>query len=379
MAYASVLWKNDIQKHRREPDKEAALRDATGAAGKRPFALMMDYRKIAKGPGKLTFQEYVDYRLYDRAAFPDDDARMRFISERIHWPLCYQCSDRKWDAATEDKWISELMVREAGLATTRTLAVVGGMGRRYGRTPHLDSEEAFAGFMAERTAPVFAKINGGIGSEGATRIVPLGDGQFDVAGLGKVGAATVYRNLTGAPAPYLLQDELRHHPDMAALFGPRIGTIRAISFVADGVVHTPITVLKLTAGDNIADNFWRDGNMLADIDRDTGVVRRVVRGKGPSLEVLDTHPETGATMAGAVLPMWDEVKRLAQEVGALYAPVKYQSLDIAITEDGPTVVEVNTGSAFNLHQIARGEGFFSNEVLDLFRRCGAKIETTRLK
>ncbi len=379
MAHASVLWKNDIQKHRREPDKEAALRSATGAAGKRPLSIMLDYRKIAKGPGKLTFQEYVDYRLYDRVAFPDEDARLRFISERIHWPLCYQCSDRKWDAATEDKWISETLVREAGLATTRTLAVVGGMGRSYGRTPHLGDEATFAAFMAERAAPVFAKINGGIGSEGATRIVPLGDGRYDVAGLGEVGAAAVFRNLTGAPAPYLLQDELKHHTDMAVLFGDRIGTIRAISFVADGVVHTPVTVLKLPAGDNVADNFWRDGNMLADIDRDTGAVRRLVRGKGPSLEILDTHPETGASVAGASLPMWDEVKALIREVGALYAPVKYQSLDIAITEAGPSVVEVNTGSAFNLPQIAQGQGFFSNEILDLFRRCGAKIETTRLK
>jgi hypothetical protein len=232
--------------------------------------------------------------------------------------------------------------------------------------------------MAGRDAPLFAKVNGGIGSEGATCIRPLADNRFDVAGLGEVGAIELFNALTGAPAPYLLQEELRHHPDMGALFGPRIGTIRAISFVAGGEVHTPITVMKLTAGGNVADNFWRAGNMLADIDRDTGEIRRVVRGKGPSLEILDTHPETGAALAGARMPMWDEVKRLACEVGALYAPVKYQSLDIAITESGPTVVEVNTGSAFNLHQIARGEGFYSDEVIDLFRRCGAKIDTARL-
>lgn len=378
MTDASALWTTDIAEHRAESPVTDLLKSAASAARKHPFALVADFLKVTRGPGKLTFDEYVNYRLYDRALYPDDKARLRFLSEKRHWPLCYQCSDKAWDATTEDKWIAEVLLREAGLRATETVAVVGGGPRNYGRAPHLRDADAFAAFMAERSAPLFAKVNGGLGSEGATRIVPLGDGRFEVARLGTVDAATLFTNLNGAPAPYLLQEELVHHPRMTELAGERIATIRAISFVVDGAVHTPIAVLKMTAGGNIADNYWRSGNLVADLDESTGEIRRAVRGMGPDLETVTHHPDTGAALVGARLPLWPEVRALTRAVGELYAPVKYQSLDIAITADGPAVVEVNTGSSFMLSQVAKGEGFLTDEVIDLFRRAGATLDTKKL-
>src|SRR3546814_6489185 len=44
------------------------------------------------------------------------------------------------------------------------------------------------------------------------------------------------------------------------------------------------TVLKIPAGANIADNFWRAGNMLANIDPEHGTILRVLRGTGRSEE-----------------------------------------------------------------------------------------------
>jgi hypothetical protein len=50
-------------------------------------------------------------------------------------------------------------------------------------------------------------------------------------------------------------------------------------------------LLKIPAATSIADNYWRPGNLLADLDPMTGVIRRVVRGKGLELEELSKHPE----------------------------------------------------------------------------------------
>ena len=217
MTDASALFAKDVTSHRGAISPMDMLKRATDGAKKHPFSLVADFRKIARGPGKLSFEEYVNFRLYDRELYPDNDSRLRFLSDRRHWPLCHQCSPKGWDATTEDKWIAELLLRETGLRTTNTLAVVGGTARTYGRTPHFVDPVTFKSFMAERTAPIFAKVNGGLGSEGATRIVPLGDDQFDVAGLGCIDSARLFSALCAAPAPYLLQDELIHHPEMTAL------------------------------------------------------------------------------------------------------------------------------------------------------------------
>ena len=45
-------------------------------------------------------------------------------------------------------------------------------------------------------------------------------------------------------------------------------------------------------------------------------------------------------------------------------------MDIAILEEGPSVIEVNSGGAFNIVQLAGGRGFLADEVLELFRTCG---------
>lgn len=379
MTDASVLWTNDTSARRAEANMMDVLKTGTSAAKVHPFKMVSDFMQIARGPGKLTFDEYVNYRLYDRELYPENDARLRFLSERRQWPLCNQISDPHWRAATEDKWIAEMMLREASLRTTQTLAIVGGELRGYGRTPLIRDANRFAEFMATRNAPTFAKVNGGLGSEGATRILPLGDGRYDVAGIGETSAQDLFTVLCSAPGAYLLQEELVHHPEVSALIGDRIATIRAISFVIKGEVHTPLTVLKLPTGANIADNFWRDGNLVADVDEKTGTIRRVVRGMGPEQEEVTHHPDTSKALIGQVLPMWSEVLEMIQETGRLYAPVGFQSMDISITKDGPTVVEVNTGTSFVLSQVARGEGFLSNEVLDLFLRAGAKIDTKKLK
>ena len=379
MTDASALWTNDTSARRAQVNMMDVLKTGTSAAKVHPFKMVSDFMQIARGPGKLTFDEYINYRLYDRELYPDNDARMRFLSERRHWPLCNQCSDPDWKGATEDKWIAELMLREASIRTTNTLAIVGGGIRNYGRTPLILDPNRFAEFMAARTEPTFAKVNGGLGSEGATRILPLGDGRYNVAGIGETSAVGLFNVLRSAPGAYLLQDELVHHPEVSALIGDRIATIRAISFVVAGKVHTPLTVLKLPVGSNIADNFWRNGNLVADLDEKTGTIRRVVRGMGPEQEEITHHPDTSKALIGQTLPMWSDILDVIKETGRLYAPVGFQSMDITITKDGPTVVEVNTGSSFVLSQVARGEGFLSNEVLELFMRAGAQIDTKKLK
>jgi hypothetical protein len=45
-------------------------------------------------------------------------------------------------------------------------------------------------------------------------------------------------------------------------------------------------------------------------------------------------------------------------------------MDIAIAEDGPLLIEINTGGGFDLPQLASGEGFLTDEVRSFFRSCG---------
>ena len=84
----------------------------------------------------------------------------------------------------------------------------------------------------------------------------------------------------------------------------------------------------------------------------------------------EAHPATGASLVGETLPAWDQVFDLARATAPIFAPVRYQSMDIAITEAGPLLVEINTGGCFSLPQFATGRGFLTDEVREFFRECG---------
>ena len=132
----------------------------------------------------------------------------------------------------------------------------------------------------------------------------------------------------------------------------------------------PFAVLKLPSRDNVADQFWRPGNIACDVDPDTGKILRARTKDRLGTADHEIHPTTGVPLVGETLPMWDRVIALARTCAPVFAPVRYQSMDIAISGDGPVLIEINTGGGFDLPQLASGRGFLTDEVREFFRECG---------
>ena len=134
----------------------------------------------------------------------------------------------------------------------------------------------------------------------------------------------------------------------------------------------PFAILKLPGKGRNSDHFWRKGNLACDIDPQTGLVLRA-RTKDPlgTTDYTD-HPETGTQLVGETLPLWDDVLALAHACSLIFAPVRYQSMDVAITPDGPMLIEINTGGGLDLPQLASGRGFLTDEVQEFFSACGIR-------
>src|SRR3546814_19104706 len=101
--------------------------------------------------------------------------------------------------------------------------------------------------------------------------------------------------------------------------------------VAGDRVTTLATALKIPGGDNIADNFWRVGNLLANIDPEPGTILRVLRGTGPGMEEFQQHPATGQQLVGTRMPHWQGARRGKDASALLVVPVGYQSPDTQLT------------------------------------------------
>src|SRR3546814_6651643 len=68
--------------------------------------------------------------------------------------------------------------------------------------------------------------------------------------------------------------------------------------VEDGGPRLTLTTWKISAGGNVADNYWREGNLLAKLDQKTGRILHCTTGLGPRYRTVEHHPRTGMPLAG---------------------------------------------------------------------------------
>lgn len=343
------------------------LRAAQARSGRSPLSMVSEHWRLQRRPGRLTLQEYFTYNLYDDSRY-DAAAKERFLSERIHWPITDLCSDITWRATTEDKWLSYRLLGQFGIATPETVAVIDRSQRAFAADRRIADATALRAFLGSARFPIFAKPNLSLGSFGAFVIEGYEDGRLRLDGGRVATAEAVLDEMVGGTC-YLLQTALRNHATIAS-YASAVATVRTMNLVLTDRVATPFTLMKIPVGANIADNFWRAGNLLANLDPQSGTILRVVHGKGPAMEELQQHPVTGQPLVGTTLPHWQELRRVNEACARLFAPVGYQSLDIALTDAGPVVVEINSGGSFLLPQLASGQGFLTDEIRCFFESRG---------
>ena len=330
-----------------------------------------EYLRLARGRGRLTLQEYVHFRVYDPRL--SDDERSRFVSERLHWPIVHQCNDVTWQGSVEDKWLCARLLDGAGLPTPSILAAIDTTERTYPGTPTIRTASALRELILAHCRDgmsLFCKPVGSLASFGAFVATAAEPDRLCVEGEGWISYDACLAEFIGDER-YLVQPVQRNHPFLGQ-YTDSLATVRVYLMHTDTGVMLPFAALKLAAPGNIADNYWRPGNLVCDVDPATGLIRTArTRHEFGTTDHVE-HPDTGARLVGETLPMWCRIVRLARECANIFAPVRYKSMDIAILEDGPSVIEINTGGAFNIPQFARGRGFLADEVLDFLRTWGYK-------
>jgi hypothetical protein len=357
--------------------------------GKGYFSQTHEILSLARGIGKLSHQDYFYYRLYDDERYTIEDKR-RFLSDSMHWGLCEKCCDVRYWASADDKFIAETLLSDVGAPVAKTQGALFLNPRKINDSiPNIQTKDDLHLFFSKQAQfPLFAKPIDGIASFGvfsmnrydsSLRVLELSDGS--ALSLDDFFSMLPHTGAFDIPTEgYLFQERLLPHKALQQVCGSAVvSTVRVIVIIEEGVPEIIQTVWKIPSGKAIADNFWRPGNMLADIDRDKGSVKRVVRGYGPQLEELENHPDSGKQLKGFMLPQWEEVRNLCLDFSLAYSKLRYQSWDIAICEDRAVVVEVNAGSAFSLSQLASGEGMLNDRFKSFLNYCGYPPKAVKRK
>jgi hypothetical protein len=352
----------------------AARERAGREAGKTALAQRIEQYRLGRGVGLLTPQEYFTYRLFDDARYSWSD-KQRFLGHAAQHRILSIVHDASWRALVWDKIAFTGLMQSYGFAVPRILGVFHPF-RRAPAAMSLPNQDHLRAFLRNgANYPLFCKPNDGIHSVATARLdsydaasdeVVAHDGQRCHV---DAFVGDVSRYLKRA---YLFQEVKRPHDRIAAVCGDRIGTARIITLLEADKPELFETLWKIPAGTNLADNFWRRGNLVAAVDRETGRITRVVTGVGHDQREVERHPDTGAVIPGFVLPEWDRATQLVLAASTTLPGIRMQAWDVAICSDGPALIEVNIGGDFILPQVATGRGILNAR----FRRLLADLGYT---
>jgi len=161
-------------------------------------------------------------------------------------------------------------------------------------------------------------------------------------------AEALYDYVAAYGLPYVLEEEIRQHPAVSAMYPHAINTLRFVTIVKDGEPHIVYTCWRIGNHGKSVDNF-NNGGMVTPVDEKTGVVLYPAYDK--SKHVFEEHPETGTKIVGFQLPDWDQAVALIKKASLEVPQMAYIGWDLAFSEDGPCLVEGNDFTGHDLYQL----------------------------
>ena len=171
---------------------------------------------------------------------------------------------------------------------------------------------------------------------------------------------------------------MKQHEDVETRCGESVCSVRIPVVLQNSTPRLLNPFMKIPVPGNVADNYWRRGNLLAAIDPASGQVTRVVRGVGVDLEQFDDNPYTHEPLVGWTIPFFDEIKSAVTRGVSMFPGSSFQGWDIAIGPDGPVILEINNGSGFNSMQLSSGKGAYDAEFAEFVEWAQSRNATAAL-
>lgn len=147
----------------------------------------------------------------------------------------------------------------------------------------------------------------------------------------------------------VIEELISQHDELNRIFPNAINTARIITLKGKVIG----AALRMGVGESNVDNAHA-GGIFAEIDINEGViVGKAMRYTG---ERFTRHPTTGTIIPGFKIPYWNECKAMVEEASKLVPDVYLIGWDVAVTPNGPTLVEVNTHPGLTAVQAPNGHG-----------------------
>jgi putative polysaccharide biosynthesis protein len=360
-------------------DLAASLREAKRQTGKGVLDQLLEIRDVRRRARMFGLTDYFDYRLFDDAAYQGRDKadvagwRMEdWLADVLNGP---------WHALVRDKVIFYALLQAYGLPYPRVYAIYQQAGQRFPGVPTFRTFDALLEYVRdEMPYPFFAKPSCGDRGYGAFAIrsydratSQLIDQEGRAVPFSEFAARLHDPKIGVEPGSgYVFAEQLRQHEVLRQMCGNGIASIHLVLLVHDEGAVPFRALWKVVGANNVIDHYRRGtiGNLLAAVDVESGEVIRVISGYGLSRRLVERHPDSGIAFAGFRLPQWDDLVGVCREAALLFPGIRIQHWDVALSDRGPVLLEMNSEGAIDFLQFAHDQGLFDSTLRAFVAKYG---------
>lgn len=139
-----------------------------------------------------------------------------------------------------------------------------------------------------------------------------------------------------------IEDYIKQHESVASISPSGVNTIRVITLLdPSGEAKVIGSVFRISVNSHL-DNYSA-GNLAAEVDPETGeVITGGIRKRSACDVYHDHHPVTGAVIKGFRIPYWEKVLETVTSAAKVVPAVRSIGWDVAITPNGPILIEGNS-------------------------------------
>ncbi len=273
----------------------------------------------------------------------------RYVSKKRWMDLQWRLNPRSWRPLTADKGLFYQYCQRAGVRIPQLYGVFrrGRPGWSRGDGEPRTEADWVRFFETEAECQFVIKPTESSHSRDVRFFERLATEFLEAAGQ-RYTAAGLFALMDTAEldSGFVIQQRLWNHPSLVEFSGSvGLQTVRMITLVENGGACLLHAHWKPIVGGYLIDTYFEGmlGNVEAPVNLDDGTLHPGNRemGDGEGIRYYDRHPETGRPFAGFRLPWWQEACEAVKRAAMEFLPVRTLGWDVALTEDGPVIVEAN--------------------------------------
>lgn len=144
----------------------------------------------------------------------------------------------------------------------------------------------------------------------------------------------------------LIEECVTQHEKLSQLCDTSVNTLRIVTARKNHQTTILFRLIRIGNGKNVVDNFHQGG--MCSIFDEYGTITRPAIDKNDNLYTY--HPKTKTKIEGFKIPYYEEALELCQKASEKVEQIGLVGWDVAITPDGPVLIEGNNLPSYDFYQ-----------------------------